>query len=239
MAAQAEEKKEEPKYDKRIQDFLDSAYCPNYLKFKSYQELAEGMTVKYHDDCYMISTAYHKEKSELIPFQGKKAATAYWVQVAEQIDAVGVKCDVEWVKVNDLKFTVKAKFHAFNAKDKEVLDIDVEETVTLNEDGLAVHVISVTQDFDIVKLHKKEMVHKAGPSIHLDDNKAVITCLDADFNEVSYDLNLKENISKVNQIQKIVKEAESNKKDVMIVIVEPEQKNGKKVPIVSHAVLSG
>ena len=239
MAAQAEEKKEEPKYDKRVQEFLDSGYSPEYLKFKSYQEHAEAITFKYHDDCDMISTAYHKEKSELIPIQGKKAATAYVTQLMEQIDGMGAKCDLDWVKADGLKFTVKAKFHVFNAKDEEVMDFDVEETITLNEEGLAVHIVSVTKDYDIVKLHKKQMIHKAGPSIHLDNNLAVITCLDADFNEVNYEMNLKENVSKVNQIQKIVKEAESQKKDAMIVIVEPEQKNGKKVPIVSHAVLSG
>ena len=224
--------------DPRIQSFLDTAYNPKLIKFKSHQDLAEGVCVDYHENCDMISTAYHKEKSELIPFKGKKAAIAYWVQVAEQIDALGVKFDVHWVKVNGLKFTVKANVHAFNAKEEEVLDIEVEETITLNEEGQAVHIISVTQDFDIVKLHQKQMVHKAGPSINLDENKAVITCLDAEFNEVTYDLDLKENISKVNQIEKIVKDAENNKQDVMIVIVEPEQKNGKKVPIVSHAVIA-
>ena len=240
MAAQAEEKKEEHehKYDARIQTFLDTFYCPKDSKFENAQEFVEGVTAKFHKDCELISSSYHKEKSEMIRVSGRKAVIAYFTQLFEQSDAVRWKCDIHSVSVHNLKVTVKVKFYCLNAQKEEVIAYDTEDTNVLNEEGLLIHIVSMTQDFDIVKLHTKQMVHKAGPSIHLDDNKAVITCLDADFNEVSYDLNLKENINKLNQIHKIVKEAESQKKDAMIVIVEPEQKNGRRIPIVSHAVLA-
>ena len=140
MAAQSEEKKEEQehKHDARIQTFLDTFYCAKDTKFKNIQDFAEGVTSKFHEDCELISSSYHKEKSEMIRVSGKKSVIAYITQLFEQTDAVRWKCDIHAVSVQNLKITVRVKFHCLNAQNEDVISYDTEDTNVLNEDGRTV-----------------------------------------------------------------------------------------------------
>jgi len=256
MAAQPEEvkveelKEAEPKYDPKIEHILKTFYPAEYSEPKSPKEIAEQICAIYHENCFVMSISYHKEKSEFVPFQGKKNLVAYWEGALTKLGLVGYKCDISSVKLNEtakgLQFTVKHQPHGVNKEKEEipVLNMKVEDTITLDADGKAVNVKTTTTDLDIAKLHQTQMVYKDGPNIDAKEGVATLICAEPDDEEqkdVEFTLDFKETIDKlkVQLIAMKINEAKAKKLEISIMVVQPELADGKKTErYVSHAMVT-
>eukprot|EP01084_Bolivina_argentea_P255467 429692_1 len=232
----AEEKKEAGNIDPKIQAFVDCLYPAN-LKLQSSKAVAAHCTSLFHENIDWMSTSYHTKKSELIQKAGKKECTDYFLEIFSPNNVVGFKNKIQKMDINGLKGTVFVSVELIDDKNQSIGDkMSMEESFELNKDGLCTRLISVSQDYDIIKLTKKQYLFKSIKD-NDDKTKAIITCLDEDFNKIKFEMNTKEEQDKLTQINRIVKEGEIKKKDVMIVIVEPQTKTGQITTIVSHAVV--
>ena len=69
------------------------------------------------------------------------------------------------------------------------------------------------------------------------DNKVMINCLDDNYNKIAFEMDKDKDSDRWTQITPIIEVGETKKKDVKIVIVEVESKDGKSTKMVSHAII--
>ena len=235
MAAQAEEKKKDD-INPKVKAFIDCLYVSE-IKFKSSEELAKYTTNLFDDNIDWISTSYHLETSELLQNKGKEACfNFFYNDMFKPNKYIGYTNNIKKMDTNGLSGSVLVEVQLINDENKKSDIMTMEEMFELNENGKCIRFISMTQDYDIVTLTKKQHLIKEIKE-NENDGKVIIICLDEDFNKIKYELDKKKDVQKVNQITELIKEGESNKKDVMLVIVEPKRQNGKSKVIVSHAII--
>eukprot|EP01084_Bolivina_argentea_P315724 547083_1 len=231
----AEEKKLD--IDPKVQRFINSVY-PSNLKCKSKEELAKSLITFFDDKIDWVSTSYHVKKSDLTQKSGKQEVYEYYLLIFSSFNAVGCTTNIEEMNINGLCGTVRSKFAFIDDKDQVIGDEgSAEASFELNQNGKCVRWTSISKDYDIAKLTRKEYLFKSIITDNKDKTKVTITCLDCDFNKIKLQMDRKDESEKLRQINRIVKEGETKKKDVMIVVVEPQTKSGQITTIVSHAIL--
>merc|ERR1712228_389121 len=190
-------------------------------------------------DVDWISSSYHLERATLIQKKGIKETRDYFGSIIKQYGCCGVAQQVTKVTSKGLKATVTTEFQ-FLDKDGNSFTGDAftltEDTFELNEKGKCYRFISTSPHLDIVSLTKKQYLFKLMKE-NVAQTKVTVMCLDDDFNVVSFEMDKEKDMDKISQIEKIIKEGEAKKKDVMIVIVSPKTKKGKTSQIVSHAII--
>merc|ERR1712154_682743 len=120
---------------------------------------------------------------DLIQKNGKKECYDYFLQILKSMKCIGYKNKIEKVEIDGLCGTVRVEVEVINDENKMLDKMSMEESFELNEDGECVRFISISQDYQIVKLSKKRYLFKSMKD-HADDAGVTLICYDDDFNKV-------------------------------------------------------
>ena len=238
-AYQDDVKKPEIKITPHVEAVLDSLFPTKDVLFDSPEKAAAYQSACLHDDIDLIFTSYHAKTSDLKQVSGKKAVYEYWLndywKAFGPIGFTTVHHKVDIKEYEDGTVLFLAVEYIFIDKDKKKMDpMRGTNRLEIDLNGKITRFISYSQDFDIVSLVRKKYLLK-----NLDENDGntvKITCLDNEFNKVTFELDKDGDDTKLKQIKQMIKEGEVKKKDVLIIVIAPKQKNGKSKSIVSHAI---